>query len=117
MLWHRPAKRALPRGKIIPVKRLYIHRKCSRITGTAPLRGTGGSPPSPGAGRRPGLAYMLAPPVTLAGAAGISCANFADPGCISVGQTWYFQGWYRDASSPCSSPFNLSNGLEVCFTL
>jgi hypothetical protein len=34
----------------------------------------------------------------------------------SVGQTVYFQGWYRNVQGPCASGFNLTNGLQVTFT-
>lgn len=41
-----------------------------------------------------------------------SCGGF---GVISVGQTWNFQCWYRDAASPCGITNKLSNGLSVDF--
>ncbi|MCB9915940.1 MAG: hypothetical protein H6828_12490 [Planctomycetes bacterium] len=35
-----------------------------------------------------------------------------------VGTTRYFQGWYRDpVGSPCGASFNLTQGLQVTFTL
>jgi hypothetical protein len=34
----------------------------------------------------------------------------------SVGQTVYFQGWYRNVQGPCGSGFNLTNGLQVTFS-
>jgi len=42
------------------------------------------------------------------------------PGLLSAtpylpGDTRHFQLWYRDASGPCSSSFNLSNGLTITF--
>ena len=43
-------------------------------------------------------------------------ANFPPAGQIGPGQTWYFQGWYRDPAGPCGSGFNLTNGIEVTFT-
>lgn len=36
---------------------------------------------------------------------------------VSAGDTWYFQGYYRDPAGPCSNSFNLSNGLGVTFSL
>jgi len=45
-----------------------------------------------------------------------SHANFAPTGHIQAGQTWNFQGWYRDPGGPCGSGFNLTNGLRVTFT-
>ncbi len=34
----------------------------------------------------------------------------------SVGQTVYFQGWYRNVQGPCGGGFNLTNGLQVTFS-
>ena len=46
-------------------------------------------------------------PTGLAGASG-----------WSVGETRYFQAWYRDPqSSPCGGGFNLSNGVSVTYSL
>ena len=36
---------------------------------------------------------------------------------IHAGETWYFQGFYRDPAGSCGSAFNLSNGLAVTFSL
>jgi hypothetical protein len=34
------------------------------------------------------------------------------------GDTRYFQTWYRDPSGgPCGAGFNLTNGMELTFTL
>ena len=34
---------------------------------------------------------------------------------ILAGQTWNFQGWYRDPNGPCGTQFNLTNGLAITF--
>ena len=36
--------------------------------------------------------------------------------CIQVGQTWHFQGWYRNVTGPCGANTNLTNLLSVPFT-
>jgi hypothetical protein len=36
------------------------------------------------------------------------------PGQITMGSTWYFQFWYRDAAGG-GAGFNLSDGLKVTF--
>ena len=36
-------------------------------------------------------------------------------GGITAGETWHFQGWYRDPMGPCGSGFNLTNRLSVHF--
>ena len=41
--------------------------------------------------------------------------SFSMNGHIDPGETWYFQGWYRDPMGPCGTAFNLSNGLAVTF--
>jgi hypothetical protein len=46
---------------------------------------------------------------------GYSQANFPPAGRIQAGQTWYFQGWFRDPQGPCGNAFNLSQGAEVSF--
>jgi hypothetical protein len=35
-------------------------------------------------------------------------------GAVAVGDTWFFQYWYRDVAAGASG-FNLSNGLAVTF--
>ena len=35
---------------------------------------------------------------------------------IDPGETWHFQGWYRDPFGPCGSAFNISNAVSVTFT-
>ncbi len=41
--------------------------------------------------------------------------TFPAEGRIQVGQTWNFQGWYRDPMGPCGSGSNTSNGMAVLF--
>ncbi len=41
--------------------------------------------------------------------------SFPANGHIDAGETWYFQGWYRDPMGPCGTAFNLSNGLAITF--
>ncbi|MFT4538391.1 MAG: hypothetical protein ACI835_000825 [Planctomycetota bacterium] len=45
-----------------------------------------------------------------------ACANFPPAGCILLGATWNFQGWYRDPGGPCANAHNLSNAWSVTFT-
>lgn len=49
------------------------------------------------------------------GIVNLSCSSFAVAGCITAGDTWNFQYWYRDPVGPCGNGFNLSNGLQVEF--
>jgi hypothetical protein len=50
------------------------------------------------------------------GIVGYSATQFgAAGGAIVAGDTWRFQGWYRDGAGPCGSGANTSNGLEVTF--
>jgi hypothetical protein len=44
-----------------------------------------------------------------------SVARFPPAGWIDVGDTWYFQTWYRDASGPCNHHANISNAVKVTF--
>ena len=44
-----------------------------------------------------------------------SQASFGVFGTITPGQTWNFQGWYRDPFGPCGTSFNLSNAVAVTF--
>ncbi|MCP3914203.1 MAG: hypothetical protein GY711_01470 [bacterium] len=50
-----------------------------------------------------------------------SCTTLGAGGCIELGQTWYFQAWYRDpVGGPCGNGgthSNLTNGWMVTFTL
>ena len=49
------------------------------------------------------------------GIVAFSASNFPSGGHIAAGDTWYFQGWYRDPLGPCGSGFNLSNAVAVTF--
>ncbi len=53
--------------------------------------------------------------LTLSGVISSSCGSWPGTACISPGDTWNFQAWYRDGSGPCSQPFNFSNGISVEF--
>jgi len=35
---------------------------------------------------------------------------------LQVGETRYFQAWYRNNAGPCGTGFNLTNGIQVTFT-
>ena len=43
-------------------------------------------------------------------------ASFPAGGHIDAGETWNFQGWFRDPTGPCGSGFNLTNGVAVSFS-
>ena len=45
-----------------------------------------------------------------------SQTNFPPAGQIVAGQTWNFQGWYRDPQGPCGGFFDLSNALAMTFS-
>ncbi len=46
----------------------------------------------------------------------VAFSQTLQPAChIDPGDTWYFQGWYRDPQGPCGGLFNLSNALSVTF--
>ncbi len=51
------------------------------------------------------------------GIAGASCSLFNMSGCISAGDTWFLQAWYRDPTGPCGGQFNFSNAVRVQFEL
>ncbi|MCP3914689.1 MAG: hypothetical protein GY711_03915 [bacterium] len=36
---------------------------------------------------------------------------------IEAGETWNFQGWYRDPAGPCTENSNVTNAVSVLFTL
>lgn len=64
-------------------------------------------------------------PIAMADAAGTSVysglvtyanTNFPAAGNITVGSTWNFQDWYRDAAGPCGTTFNASSAISVTFT-
>jgi len=45
-----------------------------------------------------------------------SQSSFSMPGQIGPGQTWHFQGWFRDPFGPCGSGFNFTNAYSVTFS-
>jgi hypothetical protein len=45
-----------------------------------------------------------------------SQSHFTPLGTIQAGQTWHFQGWYRNTVGPCGSGFNTPNAFDVTFT-
>ncbi len=64
---------------------------------------------------------LFSPPDCTYGCTGI-CPNKSnatiithETGHIDAGETWYFQGWYRDPMGPCGTAFNLSNAIAVTF--
>ena len=73
----------------------------------------------------PGGLGVFRYPARNAGVAGVisegpglvaySQASFGVFGTITPGQTWNFQGWYRDPFGPCGTSFNLSNAVAVTF--
>lgn len=42
-------------------------------------------------------------------------SHFSALGAIHAGQTWHFQGWYRNTVGPCGSGFNTTNAFDVTF--
>jgi len=54
--------------------------------------------------------------LTLPDVFGHSIANFGTSGQLAAGQTWNFQGWYRDPGGPCGSSFNLTQAKSITFT-
>ncbi len=54
--------------------------------------------------------------ITFGPIVGWANTHFAAIGHISSGDTWNFQGWYRDPAGPCGGAFNLSNASAVTFT-
>jgi len=53
--------------------------------------------------------------ITLGPGIALRSQSFAASGRIDAGETWYFQGWFRDPVGPCATAFNLTNGLAVTF--
>jgi hypothetical protein len=53
--------------------------------------------------------------ITLGPGIATRSLGFSAAGRIAAGQTWYFQGWYRDPMGPCGTAFNLSNGVAATF--
>jgi hypothetical protein len=54
-------------------------------------------------------------PITLGPGIVTRSQSFAMAGRIDAGETWHFQGWFRDPAGPCGTAFNLTNGLAVSF--
>lgn len=53
--------------------------------------------------------------VTGTGLVGRSHQLFGPAGRIQAGQTWHFQGWYRDGGGPCGAGFNVTNAFSLTF--
>jgi len=53
--------------------------------------------------------------ITLGPGIALRSQGFAAAGRIDAGETWYFQGWFRDPTGPCGTAFNLTNGLALTF--
>jgi len=53
--------------------------------------------------------------ITLGPGIVLRSQGFAAAGRIDAGETWYFQGWFRDPAGPCGTAFNLTNGLALIF--
>jgi len=53
--------------------------------------------------------------ITLGPGIVLRSQGFAAAGRIDAGETWHFQGWFRDPTGPCGTAFNLTNGLAVTF--
>lgn len=41
--------------------------------------------------------------------------SFSSAGQITAGQTWGFQGWFRDPNGPCGTTFGVSSAVRVTF--
>jgi len=50
---------------------------------------------------------------TLSLGAMVSLAGANHPGSLVPGETWNFQGWFRDQQGPCGSGSNVSNALQL----
>lgn len=48
----------------------------------------------------------------------VAYSQTLQPACwITPGTTWNFQAWYRDATGPCGTGYNLTDGVSVTFGL
>jgi hypothetical protein len=50
------------------------------------------------------------------GLSAYSIANFPPLGHIAIGDTWYWQAWFRDPPGPCATGANTSNAVTTTFT-
>ncbi len=54
--------------------------------------------------------------ITFGPIVGWANSHFPNAGRINNGETWHFQGWYRDPMGPCGTGFNLTHGKSIIFT-
>lgn len=50
------------------------------------------------------------------GISSFAAGHFGPTGQIFAGQTWNFEGWYRNSLGPCGSGFNTTNAVSVVFS-
>jgi hypothetical protein len=50
------------------------------------------------------------------GISSFAAGHFGPTGQIFAGQTWNFEGWYRNPLGPCGSGFNTTNAVSVVFS-
>ena len=50
------------------------------------------------------------------GISSFAAGHFGPTGQIFAGQTWNFEGWYRNSLGPCGSGFNTTNAVGVVFS-
>jgi hypothetical protein len=54
--------------------------------------------------------------ITFGPIVGYANTHFSAMGHIVSGDTWNFQGWYRDPMGPCGGAFNLTNATTITFS-